>query len=208
MLKGLLLILLILPAVVLSGAVVNLNVAPEKIKNGSNWAFKTGAYYTTLDDFNMGAGLAWDAYTNQVSELELRGMTVTNPMDYKTFRMAYLGNAVYQASVLARALDDPMLQNPTNQYLLRALFRQSLTEFYIREMLGHDRASLEPSRQEIDQYYQENRERIEASGLPITEVIRLIQNELASRRFQAAQSNFIEETVRKTPIETNSAYFR
>jgi hypothetical protein len=166
--------------------------------DSGEWLAKVEDYVITKKEFDE----SYNFFLDQMPE----GQKVL--MDESAYKRQYLNELVMQYVVLAQAMQEDLLADEDTALILKSAIRQAIYKIYINKSLPKDQNRFMPSEQEINQYYNQNKDRLTQMGLSAEQMKRYIAQQLAGQKMQLWASDFLDKTKEKHSVKRNEALLK
>ena len=180
----------------------NINLYPSLATDvGENWLIKIDEKYAiSLPEFE-------ETFKMVVKQLQEQQKQTISEKDMVAVKQNALETMINIYVVTVNALKVGMIQSNETRLLLNFAFRQSLMQYYLQTLIK-DPNSLTPTKEEIEQFYEQNKANLQTMGLSAVQMKQLIQAQLSQRKTQMWMQSAISRIRERYKIERNEALLK
>lgn len=120
----------------------------------------------------------------------------------KRIKNHYVQTYIDQSSILANSYTQ-VLENPEIDVLLQEFLRQAATQLWLEEQMKKDSDAVIPTKEEIDQYYQANSDRLFRLGLSASQIKTYTEQELRQAKLQAWTTSQLAKFKEQNKVTIN-----
>ncbi len=125
-------------------------------------------------------------------------------VDEKTIKKQYLNNLLIQYVVLIQAMQDDLFGSDDTSIVLRSAIRQAVYQIYLNRALPKDKQRFNPTEEEINKYYTQNKDRFYQMGLNADQIRQYATQELSQQKIQLWVAEYLEKLKENYRIKRNS----
>ena len=159
-----------------------------------DWIIKIENYNISQKEYDSG----YKYFMSQIPEGQ-------KPMvDEKTLKKQYLNNLLIQYVVLIQAMQDDLFGSDDASLVLRSAIRQAVYQIYLNKALPKDKDRFNPTEEEINKYYTQNKDRFYQMGLNADQIRQYATQELSQQKIQLWVAEYLEKLKENYRIKRNS----
>lgn len=157
---------------------------PETNKNIKDWLFK-------VDDFNFSYQNFKISFNYMLSNLPDNQLSLLDTNKMIDLEKQYIEQYITENILVISAFDEKILESREAEEFLQIALVKAISQYYLQYHFPKDKNTLMPSKEEINQYYQSNRERFVELGMNAEQIQQVATQELA----QAKVKKWMEEKI-------------
>ncbi len=124
-------------------------------------------------------------------------------VDEKTMKKQYLNGVLMQNIVLMQAMEDDLFSSDDANIVLKSALRQTIYQIYLNKALPKDKQRFTPTDDEINKYYEQNKERLLQMGLNADQIKQYASQELSQQKIQVWVQEYLEKLKENYRIKRN-----
>lgn len=180
------------------------SIMPVKAKDaGSDWVIKIDDYVITRSEYESGAKEAYKQYKAQYDQLPADQKMKVPVYDEATVKKVYLENLLQQYIVVLKAMGESGFNTAENMLVIKSGLRQLVMQQYLLTKAPNQK-TFEPTNDEVNKYYTQNRAQLEATGMPMSQLIEAIKRQLAQQKQQEWLAGFVGQVKENFKVTRNT----
>jgi hypothetical protein len=164
--------------------------------NQPGWAFSVEENTVPMDELRSAFARGLEQFTQSAQG---------QPVDTNTLKHEIFNNTLLSTVIAKKAMDDGLFLDADARASLRLALRQALVQIYLARMLPKDTNRFVPSREEVSDFYNRNREKFDQTGASADQIRGYIVNQLASQKMQLWMSQQMDKVKEQYRIRRNEA---
>lgn len=121
-----------------------------------------------------------------------------------TVKKQFLKNLILQDVVVLEAMQDGFFESEEDMAILKSVIRQAIYQLYLNRIIPKDQLQFMPSREEVNSYYELNKDRYAQMGLSADQIRQYIASELSQKKLQLWVTDYLDKAKEKYRIKRNA----
>ncbi|MGL4561631.1 MAG: hypothetical protein ACRCV0_05005 [Brevinema sp.] len=159
-------------------------------QTNTEWAFEIDGKQFSVDSLTYGL----NSLSSNIAQL---------PKDeQKQLKNSYIQTFIDQTTILMTSYED-LLNYEDLDLLLQEFFRQAATQLWLEKELKKNPKAIEPSKKEIDLFFQKNSESLLQRGLSASQIMEYSKQQLQQEKLQEWTQTKLNELKENVQIKIN-----
>jgi hypothetical protein len=164
--------------------------------NLPNWAFSVEDNAVPMDELRA-------AFTRGLEQFSQSSQG--QPVDTNTLKHEIFNNTLLSTVIARKAMEDGLFNDPDARISLRLALRQALVQIYLARMLPKDTNRFAPTKEEVSDFYNHNREKFDQTGASADQIRSYIVNQLSGQKMQLWMSQQMDKAKEQYRVRRNDA---
>lgn len=162
--------------------------------NSTDWAFMIEDSAVPMDELRT-------AYQRGLEQFAQNPQG--QPVDSNMIKREIFNNTLLSSVIVRKALDDKLFQDAEARANLRLALRQAVVQIYLAKLAPKDTNRFVPTREEISDFYNRNRERFDQSQASADQIKGYIINQLSAQKLQLWVTQQMDKAKEQYRIKRN-----
>ncbi len=190
-------------------SVSGISFAAEKISSSlSNILYQGnsgGEWVISIEDLKISTEELDAAFTLYTEQLDASNLDAAAQ---KRLKKAFLETFVQQNIIVKKAFEDKIFDDPRIQTQIKILMMQSIYQIYMNHILKTTEPDIEPTSEEINQFYEANKQEFLSYGMTAVQIQQSISAELSKQKLSQWMSDVVNKTRETYRIKRNETVLK